>query len=133
MSDQGFSDSKGLPKLKGASRKQLRYAYQIRDIFADKNPDSELLNQEKDAKYWIENRQALIGDVALPKKLPALTGGRNEKQVKLAFAIRAHLQSVLPESPMLRSHTDVLFWINNRRVFDFAILGYMYAPAENAD
>lgn len=133
MSNQRDMGDQSLPKLQGAARKQLRYAYQIRDLYAVKNPGAEILHTETQAKYWIENRSSLIGDVVLPKRLPPLSGAKNEKQVKLAFAIRAKVQSVLPESPMLRSQTDVLFWISNRRIFDFAYLGYLYAPAENAD
>jgi hypothetical protein len=118
-----------LPKLRG-TRKQLGWAYKIRECYAEQNPHAEILSTELDAKYWIDNKTSLIGDEKLPKALLQLTG--TEPQVKWAFAIRAKFADVFPESALLRSHTDSKFWIENRRVLDFAVLGFELAPVENA-
>lgn len=118
------------PKLKG-SRKQLGWAYKIRARFAEVQPDSEILDTELEAKYWIDNRVKLIGDIKLPKSLPELQG--TEKQSKWAFVIRARFAEAFPESALLRSHTDAKFWIENRRVFDFAIEGFRQAGKGCAD
>ncbi|HHF0534540.1 TPA: hypothetical protein ACPHXL_003501 [Vibrio alginolyticus] len=128
MSDvnQSNQNSVELPKLRG-SRKQLGWAYKIRERFAERNPGADLLTAELDAKFWIDNKSSLIGDEKLPKALPQLTGSEN--QIKWAFAIRSKFADVFPESALLRSQTDSKFWIENRRVFDFAVLGFKLAPA----
>lgn len=117
------------PKLRG-SRKQLGWAYKIRSRYAELNPDAPELLTQLDALYWIDNRSSLIGDEKLPKALPLLVG--TESQIKWAFAIRSKVGDVFPESPLLRSQTDAKFWIENRRLFDFAVLGFKLAPTEDA-
>jgi hypothetical protein len=131
MSDvnQNNQSNVELPKLRG-SRKQLGWAYKIRDRFTESNPGSDLLTNELEAKFWIDNKKSLIGDEKLPKALPQLSG--SESQVKWAFAIRSKFADVFPESALLRSHTDSKFWIENRRVFDFAVLGFKLAPTGDA-
>lgn len=126
MSDKNVQIGTILPKLVG-SKKQLGWAYKIREKYSKENPDSELLSIV-DAAYWVDNRGSLIGDSKLPKTLPQLEG--SEAQIKWAFAIRSKVSDVFPECMMLRSHTDAKFWIENRRLFDFAILGFELAPAE---
>ncbi|EJX7572344.1 MULTISPECIES: hypothetical protein [Vibrio] len=118
-----------LPKLRG-SKKQLGWAYKIRERFAERNPDSDKLMTELEAKFWIDNKSSLIGDEKLPKALPQLSGSEN--QIKWAFAIRSKFADVFPESALLRSQTDSKFWIENRRVFDFAVLGFKLAPSGDA-
>lgn len=131
MSNANHTDQKDaeLPKLRG-SRKQLGWAYKIRERFAERNPGAEQLTTELDAKFWIDNKTSLIGDEKLPKALPQLTG--SDSQIKWAFAIRSKFADVFPESALLRSHTDSKFWIENRRVFDFAVLGFKLAPTGDA-
>lgn len=131
MSNVNQSNQSGvtLPKLRG-SRKQLGWAYKIRERFAASNPGAEEITTQQDAKFWIDNKLSLIGDEKLPKTLPQLTG--SEGQIKWAFAIRSKFAEVFPESALLRSHTDSKFWIENRRVFDFAILGFKLAPTGDA-
>lgn len=129
MNTENPLNVKELAKLRG-SKKQLGWAYKIREAFALQNPESDLLVNELDAKYWIDNKASLIGDVKFPKALPALVG--SESQVKWAFAIRSKVEDVFPEMPVLRSHTDAKFWIENRRLFDFSVLGFKLAPTEDA-
>ena len=129
MSDKDVQKGKILPKLVG-SKKQLGWAYKIRELYSEKNPESELLLTNVDAAYWVDNRGSLIGDSKLPKTLPQLGG--SEAQIKWAFAIRAKVSGVFPECMMLRSHTDAKFWIENRRLFDFAVLGFELAPVEGS-
>lgn len=125
MSSVNQNQKLDLPKLRG-SKKQLGWAYKIRERFAESNPDSDMLLAELDAKFWIDNKLSLIGDEKLPKTLPQLSGSEN--QTKWAFAIRSKFADVFPESTLLRSQTDSKFWIENRRMFDFAILGFKLAP-----
>src|SRR5690554_4048452 len=124
---QSIQNHVELPKLNG-SRKQLGWAYKIRERYAELRPDAEILTTELEARFWIDNKSSLIGDEKLPKTLPQLTG--TEAQIKWAFAIRAKFAEVFPESALLRSHTESKFWIENRRVFDFAVLGFKLAPTE---
>ena len=127
--NQSNQNSVQLPKLRG-SRKQLGWAYKIRERFAELSPDADQLATELDAKFWIDNKSSLIGDEKLPKILPQMIG--SESQIKWAFAIRAKFAEVFPESALLRSQTDSKFWIENRRVFDFAVLGFRLAPTGDA-
>jgi hypothetical protein len=122
-------DENPLPKLRG-SKKQLGWAYKIREALAMLDPSSELLRTQLDAQFWIDNR-SILGEVKLPKTLPQLSG--SEAQIKWAFAIRSKFADVFPEMPILRSQTDAKFWVENRRLFDFAILGFKLAPVECAN
>lgn len=126
MSDH---DENQLPKLRG-SKKQLGWAYKIRAALAVLDPTSELLTKELEAQFWIDNR-SILGEVNFPKTLPQLSG--TEAHIKWAFAIRSKLADIFPEMPVLRSQTDAKFWIENRRMFDFAVLGFKLAPVESAN
>ena len=121
-------DVRNLPMLKG-SKKQLEWAYKIRNGLCGTNPDAEILTTETEAKFWIENRFKLLGDEAKSiRKLRELSG--TEKQIKYAFAIRSKFAEIFSESPLLNSQTEAKFWIENRQIFDYAILGFKSAPAK---
>lgn len=117
-----------LPKLTGP-KKLKRWAYQIRAYYQQENPDSALLMKETSVQYWVDNRMSLIGDVKLPKSFPRLSGGGDNQQ-RWAVAIRAKFAETFPESRLMYSQTQAKFWIENRRIFDFAILGYQTAADE---
>lgn len=119
---------KELPKLTGP-KKLKRWAYQIRAYYQQENPDSALLMKETDVQYWVDNRISLIGDVKLPKSFPRLSGGSDGQQ-RWAVAIRAKFAETFPESRLMYSQTQAKFWVENRRIFDFAILGYHTAADE---
>lgn len=119
---------KELPKLAGP-KKLKRWAYQIRAYYQQENPDSALLMKETSVLYWVDNRTSLIGDVKLPKSFPKLSGGNNSQQ-RWAVAIRAKFAETFPESRLMYSQTQAKFWVENRRIFDFAILGYHAAADE---
>ena len=119
---------KELPKLSGP-KKLKRWAYQIRAYYQKENPDSILLIKETNVQYWVDNRISLIGDIKLPKSFPKLSGG-SDGQLRWAVAIRAKFAETFPESRLMYSQTQAKFWVENRRVFDFAILGYQIAADE---
>lgn len=48
-----------LPVLTGSSDKQVDYAAAIRFRYAQKNPHSDLFQKHLQAKWWIENKDAL--------------------------------------------------------------------------
>lgn len=119
-------DNFKLEKLSG-NKKILGLAYKIREKYAESNPKSILLTTELKAEYWVANRIHLIGPERIPK-LPVLEGKRSE----WAFAIRQNFASNFPESSLLHSQTQAAFWLENRRILDFATLGYQLAKAADA-
>jgi len=122
-SQEGSSDDeRELPKLCGP-KKLKRWSYQVRSHYQVLNPNSELLEKETSVEFWIDNRVRLIGDVVLPKTYPRLTGGSDGHQ-RWAVAIRSRFAETFPESRLLYSQTQAKFWIENRKIFDFAIHGY---------
>jgi hypothetical protein len=121
-----MGDNFKLERLSG-NKKILGLAYKIRDKYAEDNPESTILTTELKAEYWVANRVQLIGSERIPK-LPALEG----KRMEWAFAIRQSFASSFPESSLLHSQTQAAFWLENRRILDFAALGYQLAKAVDA-
>jgi hypothetical protein len=124
----GSNSGQELPKLIGP-KKLKRWAYQIRDYFQQEKPNSALLKKEVDVQFWVDNRISLVGDVKFSKSFPRLSGGSDGQQ-RWAVAIRAKFAETFPESRLMYSQTQGKFWIENRRIFDFAILGYHTAGDE---
>jgi len=117
-----------LPKLVG-SKKLRRLAYQIRTYYQHENPTAVLLLEKTNVQYWVDNRVSLIGDVSLSKSFPRMNGG-SDNQKRWAVAIRSKFAETFPESKLMYSQTQAKFWVENRRIFDFAILGYQTAENE---
>jgi len=116
-----------LPKLTGNSKNATKKAYRIRNVYQSMNPDSELLERETLSTYWLDNRKNLIGDVLLSKKIYPKLIGENADKLRWAYAIRSGFSDSFSESRLLHSQKEASFWLENRRLFDFAIFGFKTA------